>query len=367
MHVRKRPQPSRRRGILRALLVAVLLAIVVLAIILAVASLTAPPAKAPSVPSTPGPSTVRPAATNTPQISTPRPAPTATHTKKTALGPPPAAAAGIQLLDRTPAHNRFQAMGSPSADPGGGRLAYFRPARRAYVASPLLLSGRGGQPASAVGYGDALVRPAWSANGRYLLYVRVRPTRHFPGARWSLMQLDTARLRTVRLAVHDALNLLPLGWKGNRPLYLLANSTDSSLYTVSGGQPSQLAMVMPQVLTTAFLSPDGAHLGFAAPANCVYCTLDSFDLSTLVASIGPSGFSNESDLAWTADGKSMVTVLDHRLTVLDTDLRPVRSLPAPPGLPSVWPHRMRATVSPSQIRLVDSVTGQRFTASSGSP
>jgi Tol biopolymer transport system component len=340
-------------------LVAILLAIIVLAVILAVTSLTAPPAKAPAVPPTPGPATLRPAPTAT--VKTPGPRPTATHVKKTALGQGPRdAAASMALFQRAPGQRDIRGKSSPTADPRSGRLAYFRSAGSAYAGSPLFLTNPEGRSDLLVGHGDALVRPVWSPDGRYLLYVRVQATRRFPGARWTLLEVDVQSRHTAVLAAYDALNLSPLGWQGDKALYLVANTTDSSVYAVSRGRPSLMGILMPQVLTTAFLSPDGTHIAFEAPANCVYCTLDTYDLSAQLPTIGPSGFSNESAVAWTRDGRELVAFLGGRLTVLDTDLHPVQSFRAPAGLPSVWSHLMRASVSPSDITLVDSVTGQRF-------
>lgn len=60
--MQRRPQPNRRRGILRALGAVIVLIVVIVAVLLVVASLTAPAAKAPTPPVTPGVTTPLPSA-----------------------------------------------------------------------------------------------------------------------------------------------------------------------------------------------------------------------------------------------------------------------------------------------------------------
>jgi len=367
--VRRRPQPNPRRGLLRAAVAVLILTAELLAIILIVSSVTAPPAKAPIVPATPGPiatpaahpTSVKPARGTTPGPATPG------H-KKT-LGFAPGRAPGGPTLLMTMGRQVFaQAMREQRgprinevAAPNGRQVVYFQQAGDAYSRNPLFLATAGVVSGPQVGYGDPLVRPAWSPDGRYLLYVRVSPTEAFPGARWSLVRLDTRSRRSHIVARMNGMNLTPLGWSRGRIVFLVANTTDTSVYQIVEGHVSFVSIVMPQPIITATLSPDGRYIAFGAPTNCVYCTVDVYDLDQLKAAIGPTGMPQESALAWTADGKLLVAQIDRSLAVVQPGgANTIARFPFPARAPRLWTHSMVARVSGRSLDLVDTITHQTY-------
>jgi WD40 repeat protein len=154
---------------------------------------------------------------------------------------------------------------------------------------------------------------------------------------------------------------MPLGWHGSGPLYLVASATDTSLFTLSHGGRQFLSILMPQVITSASLSPPGSYIAFAAPANCFYCTYDVFNLDALHSAVGPSGGTSERDIAWFRNGRSLAVPLKSQISVLDPVTLHVRSVfPTPPGLPRVWSHSLLASVRGKTFTLTDTVTGKAY-------
>jgi hypothetical protein len=365
MQVRRRPQPNRRRGLIRAGAAVVLLIAIIVAVLLVVASLTAPPAKAPTVPASPGPATPLPTplktSTHAKATRTPHAAPTPKRTKAS-LG------SGNQfaqfaLGDNTPHSLLVQSAYRSSvaaASPSRRWIAYFaKVGNKPLHRSLQLFDVKTGRTAT-IARGDSYVRPVWSPDSQFLLYMQVRSTHAFPGARWSLMQIGVNSRRSRRLSVTNALNVLPLGWSRGRILYTVANSTDTSVYMISHGHAVFSNILMPQVLTSGSLSPNGRYVAFSAPTNCGYCTLDVFDLVSFDVWIGPTGLPNEASMAWTSDSRTIVAPLGHQLATIDVERQDVRLHPAPAHLPRVWAHSMRAIVSPGHVAIEDTVTGKTF-------
>jgi hypothetical protein len=96
------------------------------------------------------------------------------------------------------------------------------------------------------------------------------------------------------------------------------------------------------------------------PTGCAYCTVNLFNLDTFKTIYGPSGWGSERNLAWSPDGRWLVTDGRPGAALLDVTNGSVRQLTVPAGLPRIWPHTMRATVG-SRVTLIDTVTGDRFT------
>jgi hypothetical protein len=174
------------------------------------------------------------------------------------------------------------------------------------------------------------------------------------------MRADVQGRRSTTLVHVDAMNVTPLGWSGQKILYLVANTTDTSTYTLFHGHAKLVSILMPQVITSALLSPGGRYIAFAAPTNCVYCTFDIYDLGYLSVWVGPSGFANERDIAWSNDARAFVTLVGRKLAVIGSDSHAVQLFTVPAGLPAIWSHSMEATVSSRSVTLRDTVTGRVY-------
>jgi Tol biopolymer transport system component len=252
---------------------------------------------------------------------------------------------------------------SPASTLDGHRLAYFVRRGDAYGRNPLLVEERGARSETELGFGDPFVRPVWSSNGRYLLYVRVEETRAFPSARWSLVQLDTATGKNRVLARHNALNLTPLGWLHGKPLYLIATGTETSLFTISAGHSSFVGIFMPQIVTWGLLSPDGRYIAFGVPASCSYCTLHLYDLAEGRATAVLTGMVNELSMMWTRNGSRLIAAVRDQLAVVSPDSRSVEYVSLPGGLPNLFYHPARAGISAESVELVDILTGRKYRSS----
>ena len=367
--MRKRPQPSRLRGLLRALAAAVILILLLLAAILIASSLTAPSANAPTPPNTPAPTIdLTPQNLRTPV--TRRATPSHSPTKKAGLGRPAGQHPEPRAVFEQSGQDIYARLGarhagprrSATAAPNGCWLAYFIQRGGIYDRNPLYVSRRGAFGALRLGYGDPLVRPAWSPDGRYLVYVRAEATKIFPGTRWLLVRLDLQTRRDQVVARVRALGLTPLGWRAGTMLYLVANPTDTAIGAQSIGTTRTLGVLIPQPIISASLSPDGQFIGFGAPTNCSGCTLDLYDATTGTLWNGPSGMPGESTLAWSGDSKAVVTILGQRLAVVPVDHSAPRLFRLPGDLPHSWIHPMRALLGPDSVRLVDTVTQRTYNA-----
>jgi hypothetical protein len=344
--VRRRPQPSRRRGLLRAALVVIVLTALLLAALLVVSTLLAPSAKAPTQTVTIPTPPLTPAR---PTVTTPKPTrPTATPVKKkkdVSLAPP-------VLSDLRP-HSYL----TP-------RSAYFEGHGGAYGGITLRFRDRLVGASFVVGQADPFVRPVWSRDYGALLYVRVRSTSRYPGALWTLLRYSVSSHRSVVVAHANAMQLAPLGWAGGGDLYLVATSSDTSIYQSSRRGKSFISMLMPQPITSGVLSPDGKYLAFTAPGSCSYCTLDIFDLSARTTWNGPSGMTSEYQAAWSSDSHYLVTLSANRLAAIDVHSHEVSYFTKPSHLPSTWSSGVRAIVSPRSLTLLDGNTGRAYSAQS---
>lgn len=360
--MRRRPQPSRRRGFLRAIAAFIVLLALLVAILLIVSTLTAPPAKAPVVPGSPTPGLL-PTPTSSKGKVTPTPGkkgrahtPTA---KKGALSAPLSVQdhSGAALADAVFAvrHARLPASGTGHGD----LVAFFRESGSAYARTPLQIMNRRTGKVWRIGYGDRFVRPVWSADGRHVLYVRVRPAGRVPGAVWSLMESGMhggSRALASRLGT----SVSPLGEVRGHVFYALSTSVATDVYDLHYGRSTFVSIVMPQILTSLLLSPDSRYVAFAAPTGCSFCTVDVYDLLKQEMMPGASGAPSEIDLAWTRDGRDVVSRAKADLAILDVYTGALRYVRAPAGLPRVWSHEMRAIVSPRSVELIDTVTGARY-------
>lgn len=354
--MQRRPRSSRRRGLLRAVIAAIILIIVVLALLLLISSLTAQPAKAPTVPGTPTPPatpsasavpTVRTGKTSVPKIK-PKATSKGTHRDIALSGRPPGLA---MRSDRPPS-------GTNAVRSANGRyIAYIAGSGDAYARSPLRIWSRDTGTSRTVTYADRLIRPAWSPDSGTVLFARVTPSPAYPGARWTLLEADAASGRVRALDNRNALNLAPLGWRSGRPLYLVATASDTSVYEIAHADAVFVSILMPQVITNPTLSPDGRFIAFAAPSDCFFCTYDDFEIPALHTTVGPSGGQNERDMAWSTSTNLLAVPLRTRVAVLrPPTLGTVESYPAPAGLPRVWRHPMTFTQTGRTLTLTDTVT-----------
>jgi hypothetical protein len=158
------------------------------------------------------------------------------------------------------------------------------------------------------------------------------------------------------------MGLWPLGWRRSQILYAVSNGSDSSIYAWSGGRSHFLSILIPQVVSAPSLSPGGNWIAFVTPADCAYCTLSIFDLNALTTWFGPAGAPSEYDVAWTANGQTLVTLLNGRPATIDLSSHHMRSFTLPVGLPSIWRHEMRATLDGGTLHLTDETSGRVFTA-----
>jgi hypothetical protein len=263
------------------------------------------------------------------------------------------------LIDRTLVKHQNRHLKATSR-PGVTPIAFFERTGGAYSANPLFVASSPTAPARRFGYGDAFVAPVWSPQRRFLAYVRVSETTSFPGAHWSLIRLDVRSGHEEVVAQHNAMNLTPLGWSLGRLIYMVANSTDTSIYASAAGHAKFLGIMVAQPVVTASLSPDGRHIAFATPTSCAFCTVNDYELNEGSVWTGPTGMPNETTLSWTADGSALVTLMGNHLHVFLVDDDVSRDFAVPEGLPSRWEHPMAAMVSDDAVRLVDTVTRRVF-------
>jgi hypothetical protein len=364
--VRRRPQPSRRRGLLRASAAVIFLIALLSAALLLLSPLTSPTVKAPAIPPTPGPlrptpirTVVKAKVTATPRTTRPRrtPVPTATP-KGHALGSGTDASPAL-FKSRPPADVLKRATARFRSRPA----FWFEGPGNAYAGRTLRFRLRAGESPRTVGRGDPFVRPVLSADGRYLLYVQVRQVATYPGARWRLIRYDSWNRSIEILARRTAMNLAPLGWSGHQVLFIVANSTDTSIYAVGARGPDFISILDTQPVTSGMLSPDGRWVAFAIPGSCYYCTLNVFDLHDRTTWNGPSGVPGEYAIAWTSDSRWIASPLGDRLALMSADGQDQTLYRLPAALNANWPHPMQAEVRAGLLTITDSTSGRAYTSS----
>ena len=158
------------------------------------------------------------------------------------------------------------------------------------------------------------------------------------------------------------LNLSPLGWLHGQSAFISAQASDTSVYVVTRHGPRFVSILLPQPITSGFLSPDGRWIAFTAPASCTYCTLDIFDLQEHTLWNGPSGIARETSIVWSNDSRALVTELTNTLATVDPDSHNLSRYSQPAGLGSVWMHPLRATLGDTMLTLTDRTTGAVFPA-----
>lgn len=327
-----------------------------LAILLVVSSITAPKVKAPTIPQTPTPGK---------SGTTPLPRASATTGAKATAGK--GKSGKKKSISMESGHSlaagvlASRAMGAnETASPDGRLIAYFEGRGDAYAGSPLVIRDTRTGASRQIGRADPLVSPVWSADGRRLLTIQVRGTARFPGAEWSLVQWTTSGRSRV-LVQRPGLAMVPLGWHGDAAMYLVATATDTSIYrVVPGGAPTFVSILVSQVVTAARLSPDGQAIAFTVPTNCGYCNLDVIDLNTLRTLYGPSGAASGWTFAWTRDTAHVLTATPRGLGIMDAGSGAVRYVVVPRGLPRIWEHPFRASISDRGVLLMDSITGTQY-------
>ncbi|GAC1635517.1 MAG: hypothetical protein NVS4B2_23030 [Chloroflexota bacterium] len=370
--MRQRPQPSPRRGLIRAALVIICLAALLLAALLVVSSLTAPTVRAPVAP-TLSPKSIPTATVNVvpihPTVS-PAPKPGATHQDVSALVqgdlrgeyPRRQSAGATRVPGILPVTAR-----SAAAPLHGDALAYFAGHGDAYAASPLYLRPGTRHTAIRIGSGDALIRPAWSPDGREVMYVSVRQISSVPGARWTVMVYDSTHGGNRTLLALNALHVTPLGWILGHPAILVSTGTDSSVYAAKEGRPHLMGIVMPQPFTSAWLSPRGNYIAMGAPTNCSFCTLDVYNTRTTTLWVGPTGMPHENDIAWAPDERLVAALVQNRIVVSTPEGQAVGAYRAPRSLPRVWPHVMKLTLRSGTLTLTDTVTHASYSTAHAEP
>lgn len=359
--VRRRPQPNRGRGLLRAAVVVVVLTALLLAGILIVASLTAPKAQAPIVPPTPGHGT--PILRGSPQPTPRRATPTTKSAHPTPASTPKKDVA-LRGTDASPTYSQRTAdrLIARVVAPHKVWSTWFSPGGDAYHGSVLYAANPAERTTLRIGEADRFVHPVWSPNYRSLLFVHVEATSSIPGARWTLLRYDRALRSTTVIARVNALSVVPLGWSRGRILYMTATSTDTSLYAYDGSRVHFISILIPQPVDSGLMSPGGSSIVIAAPADCSYCTMDVFSLEDQTLWNGPSGIPSQYTFAWTQDGHAIATVLAGRLATVDTGSHATRYYSWPTGLPSQWHRSMEARFVASGLVLTDMRTGLSYRA-----
>lgn len=362
----RRPRPNRRRGLLRAIAVAIVLIALAVVAVLLVSSLTASTAKAPAAtpvgiptaPATPGPIVTPTVAT------TPRARPSATGTQQRGLSsrirPKRLHRPILERRPTMPMRSILRSSDSPAAR-AGSWIASFRGISGSGPTATLVVRNTVKGTVRRVGLANPYVRPVWSPGGTELLYVSSTATATFPGVRWTVYRYDLASARAAPIARVEALHVTPLGWWRGAPLLASANQAVTRLQRVVGGRVRHVAIMMPQILTSALLSPDGTRVAFVAPTNCITtCTLDVFDLATLEVWVGPTGVANPTTFTWTTDGRALVSLLNGTLARTDVATKRTTAYRVPDGLPGRWADLMRARDTGAGIRLIDSVSGRVY-------
>ncbi|HEX6508967.1 MAG TPA: hypothetical protein VF221_15165, partial [Chloroflexota bacterium] len=133
----------------------------------------------------------------------------------------------------------------------------------------------------------------------------------------------------------------------------------------SRGRRRFVSILLPQAITSAALSPSGRFIAFAAPTACYTCTLNVFDMKDFSLWHGPTGMGDESELAWTSDGRCVITDLHGKVTAIDAERHDERSLGIYPAMPLRWQHSLLVRLAGNTAQLADRVTGQVYRPSRG--
>lgn len=358
----QRPQPNRRRGLLRAALAIIVLLVLLIAGMLIVASATAPPATAPGVPLTP-PALATPILPATPAvILTPKPArpntgngTSTTKKRKAATGTtktPKFMELRAEGMFRDVHRSRSKDSMSPTwVSPNHAWTAAFVVSGGDPAHARLRLTRATGGSGFVFPDAYALGRPVWTEDSQHLFFLREMSVGGTPGARWSIVRANLSGRTTISTRV-DALNATLLGMSEAKLLYLVANITDTSLYSLDARGPRLAGIPMSEPITTAFLSPSGKYIAFASPANCNYCNLDIYDVYRTTVWNGPAGVTTERAFTWTAQNK-LVTVLNYHPAVVDPVSESVRVYNRPNWLPSQLGDAWSARVHAGQLSLTN--------------
>ena len=342
----QRPQPNRRRGLLRAALAIIVLLVLLVAGMLVVASATAPPATAPAVPLTP-PALATPILPATPAVVlTPKPATRPKTGKGTSTTKKHKAAAGTTKAPKfleLRAGGMFREVHKPLSQssisqtwtsPNHAWSAAFAVSGGEPTHAGLRLEHAASDSRSVFPDAYALGRPVWTSDSQHVFFLRETSIGGTPGARWSIVRASPTGRTTTSTRV-DALNVALLGMAGGKLLYLVANMTDTSLYTLGARGPQLIGIPMSEPVTTAFLSPNGKYVGFASPTNCTYCNLNIYDVYRTSLWNGPTGVDNEHAFIWTP-ANQLVALLNHRPVVVD----PVSESMSIYSRPTWFPHQL---------------------------
>lgn len=263
-----------------------------------------------------------------------------------------------------PAHAQQPILRSEAFTPGPSRwIAYFTGHGNAYTGKRLYVRDRATGRSFSVGRADPYVRPVLSADDVRLLYARVRAVSAFPGARWSLLEYNRSARRSRLIVEANGMDLSPLGWRHGSPLYALARETQTGVYRISDSHSDYISFLFTQPLTEPSLSPGADFIAYVTPADCYWCTLSIFDMTTLTSWFGPTGVPNKYTIAWTPDGGTLVTIVRQNLAAIDVRSHHTRLYRLPNGLPKIWYHPMRAVFEGPTLRLVDTITGRAYTSS----
>lgn len=363
--MRKRPQPNRRQGLLRAVAVGVALIILLLVAVFIAGALTSTTVQAPVAPATPGPLTPRTLSTGTPGAvhsvtpaatpAVPKATPRATAaSKKTSWLP--RGPVELRLADTAPgtlyAQTRVEGQRVPGISWSSDRTvkALFSLNAGTLTSRPLKVVSSGGYVRE-LGRGDPFVRPVWSPDRRQLLYVRVQSTRDFPGERWSLVVANTIT-GAVEIPVRwRAMALRPLGWWHEAPLFSVANETDTSVYSVRNEHVTRVGTIGSEPIVDSTLAPSGRFVASVVPAGCSYCTLQFYDLGTRTTTFGPSSLRTDSSYAWLHGKPAVVAAVKNRLAVVDTRSGGIVYGRLPKALDGPWPDSVLASVNRNILTL----------------
>ncbi len=268
---------------------------------------------------------------------------------------------GAGGLSSAPARAQPLAGRAAKSGPGSNRwIVRFTGSGDAYTGRRLAIVDRASGRSFVAGRADPFVRPILSSDHTRVLYVRVRPVRAFPGARWSLLVFNRTTGRSRVIVQVNGIDLSPLGWQDGAPLYALARETQTGIYRISGNRSHYLSFLFTEPITQPSLAPGAGYIGYVTPADCAWCTLSIFNLTSLISWFGPTGIPSKYTMAWTPNGDTLVTIVGQNVATIDVRSHQIQYYRLPRGLPRIWYDPMHAFFHGSALRLVDSITGHTY-------